>query len=125
MKKWKELIENELPESVNLLNVTKFCTTETFLFLETSTPPPPETKPPMSILIVGNKSSPKDPLRATFDGTVDRDLRLPRIDADGTCGAMMNGVFWFIGGYQSNQVSRIKLIRKTHFPKLIFSYFCT
>ena len=97
-----------MPESVNLLNVTKFCTTETFLFLETSKPPSPETKPPMSVLIVGNKSSPKDPLLATFDGTVDRDLRLPRIDADGTCGAMMNGVYWFIGGYQSNQVSRIK-----------------
>ena len=70
-----------------------------------SKPPSPETKPPMSVLIVGNKSSPKDPLRATFDGTVDRDLRLPQIDADGTCGAMMNGIYWFIGGYQSSQVS--------------------
>ena len=76
--------------------------------METSKPPSPETKPTMSVLIVGNKSSPIGPLIATFDGTIDRDLRLPRIDADGTCGAMMNGVYWFIGGYQSNEVSMIK-----------------
>ena len=36
MKKWKEIIEIELPESVNLSNVTKFCTTSQFLLLETA-----------------------------------------------------------------------------------------
>ena len=102
MKKWKELIETELPESVNLANVTKFCTTESFLFLEISTPPP------MSVLIVGNKSSPKKPIAATFDGIVDRDLTIDRIRADGTCGAMMNGVYWFIGGYSTKTEVSIK-----------------
>jgi len=36
LKKWKEIIESELPEPVNLSNVTKFCTTSKFLLLETA-----------------------------------------------------------------------------------------
>ena len=36
LKNWKEILETELPESVNLLNVTRFCTTSNFLLLETA-----------------------------------------------------------------------------------------
>ena len=67
-------------------------------------------KSPMSVLIVGNKSSPKKPIAATFDGIVDRDLTIERIRADGTCGTMMNGVYWFIGGYSTKTEVSIKLI---------------
>ena len=38
-------MENELPESFNLSNVTKFCTTSKFLLLETA-PQWTETVPP-------------------------------------------------------------------------------
>ena len=68
-----------------------------------------------SILVLNNKSSWKQPFTADFNGkriwstkfwtrgnylgNVNKLDGFESLDADGTCGAMMNGVYWLIGGY--------------------------